>query len=167
MDCFSNRSDPDVCLSKPVCVSSPPASKRPSGHSFWAAGAENHTDQLGAASLMDRQTSDSNQKSRANRARHGLMAGPVTKTFLVIFYCLSSSCTLTLWHSACLHISILLFHSLVFFFRFQMAKDRIKGFQKKKRTTGRIMPNQCGLASIIKAALPMGPLGSSQGEIRS
>ncbi|TWW57963.1 probable ubiquitin carboxyl-terminal hydrolase MINDY-4 [Takifugu flavidus] len=79
------RSDPEeVCCSKPVSISSLPESKSPSSHSFWAAEAENQMDPLVSASLMDKQTPafESTQKSRANRARRGLMAGPVTKTSL-------------------------------------------------------------------------------------
>lgn len=72
---------------KPVALSSLPESKRSSSQGFWAAEAENQTGQLVALSLMDRQTpaSESAQKSRAHRARRGLMAGPVTKTSLVSF----------------------------------------------------------------------------------
>lgn len=88
MGCFSHRSDlEEVCHSKPVSISPLPESKRPSSHSFWAAEAENQMDPLVSASLMDKQTPafESTQKSRAHRARRGLMAGPVTKTSLVIF----------------------------------------------------------------------------------
>lgn len=84
--CFSCRPDPEeVCRSKPVGVSSLPESKRGSGQGLWAAEAEIQTEQLVAVSLMDRQTptNQSAQKSRANRAKRGLMAGPVTKTSLV------------------------------------------------------------------------------------
>uniref|UniRef100_H2V814 Ubiquitin carboxyl-terminal hydrolase MINDY n=1 Tax=Takifugu rubripes TaxID=31033 RepID=H2V814_TAKRU len=84
---YSN--DLTVCCSKPVSISSLPESKSPSSHSFWAAEAENQMDPLVSASLMDKQTPafESTQKSRANRARRGLMAGPVTKTSLLSFCC--------------------------------------------------------------------------------
>lgn len=88
MGCFSCRSDlEEVCGSKPVGIPSLPESKRSSSEGFCAAEAEYQTDQLVAISLMDRQTpaSESAQRSRANRARRGLMAGPVTKTSLVNF----------------------------------------------------------------------------------
>lgn len=88
MGCFSRRSDPaEVCRSKPVGILSQPESKILTSQGFWAAEAENQASQLAAVTLMDSQgpAAESAQKSRGNRARRGLMAGPVTKTSLVNF----------------------------------------------------------------------------------
>lgn len=95
MGCFSRRSDPkEVCCLKPVGISSLPESKRSAGQGFWAPEAGTQTDQLVAVSLMDRQTPacESAQKSRANRDKRGLMAGPVAKSSLVSFYRRGSAC---------------------------------------------------------------------------
>lgn len=86
MGCFSHRSDPkEVCCLKPVGISSLPESKRSPAQGFWAPEAASQTDQPVALSLLDRQTPawESAQKSRANREKRALMAGPVAKTSLV------------------------------------------------------------------------------------
>lgn len=163
MGCFSHRSDPEeVCCSKPVSISSPPESKRPSSHSFWAAEAENQMDPLVSASLMDKQTPaiESTQKSRANRARRGLMAGPVTKTSLVIFECSSSS-----WINVRLSIFALSLR-LLFFFPYKSTNNKGQSQRPPKKDEDYRQNNADPLMAGIhhKSSITQGNSGESTRE---
>lgn len=99
---FSHRSDTgEVCPSQPLYASLFPETDRLSSQNltgFWAYDSEDQKRQPLMASLQDNDsfirrepekktsTTDSTQRSRTNRIRRGMMAGPIASTSQVLDY---------------------------------------------------------------------------------